>query len=450
MAQIKAKPNKFRSQILDYSQKYEKMDLLKYTTKKIEKLEEIFEIYFICVQFYSLRVKFSMVDYERRAIQWNWKHFKRYIQILIRSCFIVIYLWIMILFDDGPFLVLRYLPSKITVDRSDLVFGFYSTMIILLEILSFNLIRSLSCYDYRLCDALHNLIESDHHQGRILGPKILNNLIQKYRKLINCFNNLFCATYFFLNSIHFYIISFLIGKFLAKQINIIELCFSILVNYNLIEQMIFYAGQFCFELFSFAFTCHFLTVRFQTFVESFRKLTFKRKFFRKKQLIQQYSNEYLQQSFEIARMNHSKRETFLIVELISKCLIAYCVLFFHGQTRMNIYSNFLLIMASLFYLVNGTLLASVSSFKTFNDLFFHSIFSLQCRNCFRRFRNNIIVENRSRLRREVKRIFFIENIASNPIGFTWGAIFRITKFKYIDMQLIDVVLILLFYKRFLL
>lgn len=417
--------------------------------KRLERINEIFEIYFSHINQYSLRIKISLSEYENREIDWSLKHLKLYIWITIRSLLVVAYLWIMIFWNDCPIPGVRYLSTMIPIDHYDLLFIFYSIIILWIEILSFILIRLLIRYDFRLYHALNNLIQTDHNDDELMGRIFLQRFLQKYRKILLFLTIVYRSQQLLLLGIYLFVIEDLRKKFIWKKMTSIEIFFAIFLNHFLYKETIFIAGTMCFEQFGFAVTGNYYLIRFQNFVKSFRKIFSQSKSLKQYKNLTKYFNEYLHQSTEISLMNHSTRECFFIIEMMSKCSIVFAMFFYDNQTKLNLYSFSVLFAIGLFCLINAIFCGRVSAFNTWNSLFFRSIISWQSRLQFK-FSQQKLSKKQALLIDEIRKNFFIQNIPNNPIGFSCGQIFRITKFKYIETQLMNGILLLLFYKRFLL
>lgn len=228
------------------------------------------------------------------------------------------------------------------------------------------------------------------------------------------------------------------------------------MNHFLFKGSIFIDGNLFFELFNFAFVRHFYMKKFENLVRSFLE------FSNRSQNVQisnfravllDFNKEYLYQSLQLAYTNQSRRECFFIIETMAKCAIIFVMLFCHGQREMNLYSYTVVWMIAILCLLNGLLLAKISSFHLLNEHLFSLMISWQCRFQFQRSRKPSFHHKLYRYFppiNEIKRNFFIQSVAKNPIGFTCGRYFRITKLKYIELQLMNGVLLILFHKRFLL
>lgn len=428
-------------------------EFLYLTREKTDLINSIFEKFFSAVKFYSLRVEFSFEEYRNRTIEWNLQRLRRYIWTTLRSWLVILYIGAMSFWPNCPIPGIHYLLGRFPVDRHDLMFGYYIIMILWVETLSLVLLRSLICYDMRLNDALQNLIQSKPEANEMLSEKILNNFFRKYLLLSFVFNLIFRGVYCFVSGIYILVLIDLFQKLYSQQLTPIEVVSVAVMGHHLYRESIFFCGKLFNELFGFAFTGNFYLRKFINLVHLFGKVLKRKKSQQRNRMIQQYSQEYLHQSFEISLVNHSTRKVFFIIEMMSKCSIVFILLFYNNQTQMNLYSDLLLFMVSLFCLVSATLMAKVSSFECWNNLLFRSIISWQIRNQFSLQRKSPIyhqIYGQASLLNDIRMNYFIQNISLNRIGFTCGQIFNLTKFKFIELQLMNCILVFLFYKRFLL
>lgn len=416
--------------------------------KRITKINEMFEIYFTKIKHYTLRVEYSLQEYQNRTIEWNLKRLRRYLFISFRSCFVIFYLWTMMFWSDCSIPGIHYLFSKVPVDSSKLLFVFYSILIFLLELMSLDMICSLKSYKFDMNLALKALIEYDHSEDEFLSPKTLDSIFKKYLKLSLFSEILYHSVHLFLLGIYLFIIGDSILNFLSKKINFIEIFFVIIFNHPLYKESVFVAGQLCFDLLGFAYTGHFFLRKFKNFVQVFREN--QQSIINRNLVLKKYCREYLKQSFEIALMNRTARDCFFIIEMVSKVTIVFAMLFFEDQSKINIYSLTVMLVIVFFFLINATLLARVSSFESLNLSYYRSMLTWQNRNRFRSFVQKSRFHYDLGSINEIRRNFFTQTISTNPIGFDCGRIFHVTKLKYIELQFMNCVLLLLFYKRFLL
>ncbi|KAF7493213.1 hypothetical protein SSS_07494 [Sarcoptes scabiei] len=246
---------------------------------------------------------------------------------------------------------------------------------------------------------------------------------------------------FFIQSVAKNPIGFTCGRyFRITKLKYIEL--------QLMNESVFVAGQLCFDLLGFAYTGHFFLRKFKNFVQVFREN--QQSIINRNLVLKKYCREYLKQSFEIALMNRTARDCFFIIEMVSKVTIVFAMLFFEDQSKINIYSLTVMLVIVFFFLINATLLARVSSFESLNLSYYRSMLTWQNRNRFRSFVQKSRFHYDLGSINEIRRNFFTQTISTNPIGFDCGRIFHVTKLKYIELQFMNCVLLLLFYKRFLL
>lgn len=425
---------------------------MKTSPRKISSLNEIFEIYFLYIKYYTQRLEYSMLEYHTRTIEWNLKRMRRYVMVTTQTILLILFFWILIFWKNCPIEAVNDFASIIPFDGFKLMLSYYSILIILLEIMSFILMRLTINYNYRFNNALNELIQIDHYKDRFFDLKILDNLQENHSKLVFCLNFVYHSVITVMLAILFPLEINLLLKFLIEQIQLLELVCSSLIYYNFFDRFRLLAGQLFHELFDFAFVGYFFLRKFKHLVRTFRKISEKKCSIKQIKAVSDYSREYIRQSRNVSLMNQSKREVFFIIETSSKLSIVFAMLFYNGQNEMNLLGYTVILLIGIFWFVNTALSANVASFNTLNNSFFRSIYSWKCEYFQKKFQNSksFKIFNRSYLSNETRKNFFIQNVSRNPIGFTCGRIFQITQFRYIELQLLNIVLLLSFYQRFLL
>lgn len=430
---------------------------------KLKKINQIFEFYFISFKKYSLRLDYSFEEYERKTIVWNFKRLRRFIWITLRAWFVIISLFIIIQWPRATKFGIHHLDARISIDRYDLLYGHILILTLVLEIASYRFLRLLFCYDLRMNRTLRNLIEFDRNGFDAMPNDILDSLIKNHLMLALFLRISYNLVHIALILMHLYFFCDWFLEYLSNRLGLVQMITVIAINHQLYRQSFFITGQLLFDIFSFSFVGKYYLKKFQHFVELFRK-TFTNDYginkMKRIHLIRNFHRfccKYVEQSYEIASWNHSVRGSFFIIETFSKCSMIFLVLFYEGQTKINMLSLLIICLGLDFSAILVCFLAKISTFDTLNGVLSRSMLSQQSRIYSERFRlksndcvgyKNDSTTNRFALNDEIRRNFFVQNIASNPMGFSCGNIFHITKFKYFEMQSLNCVLILLFYKRF--
>lgn len=80
------------------------MHPLRLKLQKFDRINEIFAIRFEDMKYFTLRVEYTLLEYENKEIEWTLKRLRRSILVAFRSFLAIVYLWIMILWPQFPWL----------------------------------------------------------------------------------------------------------------------------------------------------------------------------------------------------------------------------------------------------------------------------------------------------------------------------------------------------------
>nr|XP_027204085.1 uncharacterized protein LOC113797840 [Dermatophagoides pteronyssinus] len=161
--------------------------------------------------------------------------------------------------------------------------------------------------------------------------------------------------------------------------------------------------------------------------------------------------EYVKQYADVTKVNRTASPYFVYDEMISKSSIIMACLFTSRQLQMNLF-NLCIIpgLLSMFFYTTG-LYQSVSNLPLYNQRSARLISqwlakfqwlssSIKNKAINRRF-------SQAYLRYLIKLNLFIQTMPNNKFGFSCGRLFFITKFKYIQLFILNFHLTIKFYKK---
>ncbi|KAH7644386.1 hypothetical protein HUG17_6748 [Dermatophagoides farinae] len=162
-----------------------------------------------------------------------------------------------------------------------------------------------------------------------------------------------------------------------------------------------------------------------------------------------FQREYVQLFTEINIHNQSIDYIFLDIETISKIAIIFGSLFFSKQIEMNFYNTLCCVVFMAGFIYSNVIYSCVVQFPYYNQL------------AYRRLIDNLatLQWNQSSLSLHyriwqkysmIRLNLFSQTMARNNhrFGYSCGHLFFITRYKFIELFLMNFVLILLFYKKF--
>lgn len=429
-----------------------KIFIKKLLPKKFQyhRLEDIFEQGFRYWKFFSFRMEFKLIDYVHHHISHEYRTFKRPLLITTNSWICILYL-IALTINCRQLISLKYIEQMISSNGFNLVIIDILIGCLFVEWMWFNLFNNVLHYRCSLVDFLaHNLhIEQDNLVEK-LQPKHKRFLINLYT-ITNIMANCFYLMVIMALIIVFIIYSYYsIILLMNNYINILQLILSIPLTAMLMIYLSCMLGQI------------FLSINFLVLLIEFCRIRMKRLYNLSKiiesnnqrsirfsrSLWKRFVNDYCELFHDISRLNQTVRITLFNLEMISKSSIMTAFVFYIQQTDMKI-ANITIILALISAFTYTTCLYSrVSIIPSYNQccvrLFYNLFARLQCSNQMTKSNNEISNKN---YRHTIRKNLFLQTMSINRFGFSCGQIFFITRFKYIQLLMMNFPLVLKFYKK---
>uniref|UniRef100_A0A6P6YJS1 Uncharacterized protein LOC113799118 n=1 Tax=Dermatophagoides pteronyssinus TaxID=6956 RepID=A0A6P6YJS1_DERPT len=154
-----------------------------------------------------------------------------------------------------------------------------------------------------------------------------------------------------------------------------------------------------------------------------------------------FQTKYIKLFCETKHFNQTFSIVLFYLEIISKLSILLATIFFSKQKQMSLYNTTALISLMSLFCYTTFLYVRISNIPTFNH---------QCSKIL-----TYLIIKRSKLlyypyrqyqwKQTIHYNLFIQTIMNNQFGFTCGQLFFINKYKYIEILMINLPIILLFY-----
>lgn len=429
------------------------LSLLKQNHNK--SLSEIFIEDFIFIRLFAFRMNFTLSDYCQQRIMKTYETFKPALVITTNSWLLLVILTLMIFWPtNGLFMDVKIFEQILNIQRADLLFT---------QIIFFIIIKE--------CLWLHCMNEVINYRNRYIDflLSILPNYERKcHHKLQRYLNNYICIEYFIITWLYLIIvllmlsISILIPRwnfvlYMDGQINFVQFMSSFLYSFLYGMDMIYITFQF-FSLESFFLFCLIFyrekIKKLFTFLTLSIKRRYKSPYFMRKIFWNLYHREYITLYSNIANLNESAKFSLLAVETISKSAAMIACVFYSKQVKMTMINSLLVFCMIFAFLFVNLMYYQIASLPTYNTKCIQIIFKWLARsqwsekfvktnniNCF----SHKIQQIHGR--QSMKWNFFVQTMTDNKLGFTCGHVFYITKYKFIEMILLNIPLILMLYKH---
>lgn len=432
------------------------MELFELLPYRIKKIDEIFEYYLKFSKSYLLRWNYSLQDYHKRRLQLEVPDIRYILHCCIRAWTTFIFLWILILFPDCRWIASQNCLTKIVPVEGLSELCFYVSMIILgTERLWFQSIRSLRNYTFSSNDYLSSLY-TDERFNEANRQYLLRYFIYAgyfsgtiYRMFSTCIVLFYL---YVINELHF-------QKYQNCWNGYISFIWFAWMAFQTITHLIYMTGLCFLVFFGFSYTCDLLVWQFRQLQQSLKDDLYE---MTRSRNMQQLSSIEFHQKFrqcyskifnEISGINYNYKQYFLMTEILSKTTIVFLIIYYERQTTQTIYSVVVMITVTPLFLLNTIMYLRLSYFDCYNSIIFRMLNDWSARLQWRISNKNYFkIDLMRKISTSIllKWHHFNQTISSNRIGFTCGALFYINKNKYAELLLLNIVFVLLFYKKFIL
>nr|XP_027200281.1 uncharacterized protein LOC113794361 [Dermatophagoides pteronyssinus] len=361
---------------------------------------------FICVTILYSRVA-RLPSYNRRCyyqnknIPWTWKTFRYTFLLTPMTLFSIIFLGILAIWPDNhPFMDYHVVETILKTERMDL-------FILALFIMSI----------------------------------ILEAIFRLY--IINCICTIVLAYYW---SIIFY----------TKNLTTFrQLVFTFPAYFVACWNLTYLIGQLLLTVLTFiVFVIEFFQVKFEELDKLAKKVS--NRHWTKNEFMKifwsRFQVEYVKLYAEISDFNKSFSVMLLYMETVSKSSIIISCMFYSKQKEIGEYFMVAILSLMSTFVCVTSLYSRVARLPSHNRRCCKSIIKWLARTQWSssktKFKNTItrqgiIIINRT----TIKSNLFVQTMSENQLGFTCGHLFFITKFKYIELLLMNIPMIFMFYEQ---
>ncbi|KPM08701.1 hypothetical protein QR98_0072250 [Sarcoptes scabiei] len=432
------------------------MDLNEWRPYRITTIADVFKVYFRLAKKYTIRMEYDLEDYKNRRINFTFGNLRRASIDFIRFLLVSVFLATMILArDTESILSAKRFETMLEIDRIDLLFLLYMAVSSLLEYLWIYTFWEILVYDSAYNEFIAIQYKFDDSKLESNNKRLLLKyfIIRGYLMGIayKIYALFFMGLFTILSHKHY-------ALYVTDQVTLLDLVSVLIPFFILMYHLIFVSGQMFLVMFCFEFSIRFLRIRFQQLCSSATI-----QINRLNPLPTRFMRMYYEIYANIAKFNQSAQNYFFVTELLSKINMIFLTVFYSKQTQLKS-SSFLILYISVQMIVNTTLVYHmVSFFATKNLLYYRSLLINFIRFQFVTKRTSSPLYTKARPRNlismkakrydcsaDLKKNFFLQTMPSNMIGFTCGRLFLITSYKYVELLLMNLIFILLFYKKLLL
>ncbi|KAF7496177.1 hypothetical protein SSS_03353 [Sarcoptes scabiei] len=392
------------------------MEITEFIPKKVNRMGEIFELYFKAIKKYGYRVDFSVEQYQNRSIVIDRKTFHSSFYSSCRSWFLILYFLFSLTFHQEKF----YKPIRIK-DGIDLRIPVIALAIYLISIEISYLSVLIEILTYRLktvkvFDALINFHESKLtyiNHCRLLRNFFVARLLFGWVAKLIVFFSLILSSIVSIRSI-------LISRDNFELIR--EFITALIISYVTVKHVAFIMNILFIVMVFFIFTLEFLAARLKQpidFIESYVYDPIKIVRIRF-DMMQSFVKDYAEIIWQIDRINHHTKREFFVGECIMKSLMILTAYLLQKQKKIDTLSFFVLFLTIEVAFVFNLLFYKASDLTDLNYKFYRIFTIYNARNQFV-LRNKLINTRRcyfSNILKHIKTNLQIQSFPARPFGFS--------------------------------
>ena len=404
---------------------------------------------------YVFRVDYSIQDYRRRTIPWNYSTFKMAIRIILNAWIATISLTILGIRFDNPFIInISAIEKMLNAERLDLIALQYAIVFALLEWQWIRLFYGM----FKYCSSWNEFFDENL-------PYVDNQLRNDCRRYLIDFyavSNTFSRTTFKILKLIILLTNlvFVFGTLILYRdghIDLIQSFGSIFLMAFVVLTIWEMFGQIFIAMNFLLFLVEYIKIKLQQLSCLKQTVNGLQKNnptvhimieWRKKLIWNRFQSRYVRYYAETIQLNGTVRIVLFYMEIISKISIMISCIFYSRQKHLS-WSNTALILSliSEFFFVTGVY-SRMANIYTYNQLIAKSMMQMIARSQW--LRN----KHRNRNNRSIhywpysiKSNLFVQTMTNNGFGFTCGRIFQITKYRYIELICWNIPIIIIFYKK---
>ncbi|KAH7638044.1 hypothetical protein HUG17_9149 [Dermatophagoides farinae] len=396
----------------------------------------------------TFRLNFPLSDYYFHRVSINFVTLKPAFLITTISWLTISVFLSMIFFPNNQLLITtKHYEEMFKTPALNLLFSQLVIMFMILEYLSFFYMKETLMYRCSLIDLLAVDIPV---QEKKFTTKMRQNLIKLF-VIIN-----FIATITYLNMIILILsISILMNYlylpfYLDNRITMIQFSTCFLLSMLLVMKIISLAFQLCTSGKLFLFYLLFFIYRIKQLYRiswSIIIASLHSSYLAKKRFWFHFFREYIILYGTTVRLNRSVKVALLIIELINKSLVIFGCVFYSKQTGMTVVNAVFIMTAILTFIFTNFTYSRIARIPEYNRKSAQYLLQWLSRSQFHNTRLDASIKRMVELRPIIKSNLFVQTMTNNQLGFTCGHLFYITKYKYNELILMNISLILMFYKQ---
>ncbi|KAH9413194.1 hypothetical protein DERP_006880 [Dermatophagoides pteronyssinus] len=406
--------------------------------------------FFESMKYFVIRLEFTLDDYQKRKIRWNFHTYSRTILFTSLCWTTIIYLTCIRLFSIITYPVnVDYMKRLYNYDVGT-VLSYGIICYSLLEIAWFQIFHDVITYDFQVNDLFieYKDIDDDiiNSKSQIFLQKLIfiADILTKTIRIGSLIAAMWMAIIMSLNMIF--------NLYPNGQINLFHIITTIPLIILCVWRFIYLIGQLTiFVKWLLIFIEFFILHNIEMMKDSMKIFSDKNICINQRIYWPMFKKNYVIFFDKTMKLNHTIRSMLMTLEMESKLsIIFFCLITKEQEQKEWFIYEPLMAMMTMFLATTG-IYSRLASLSTIHQQFIRLIIEWQARTQQKilfRDRRRIYYNNRNMIHDLISQNLFIQTMADNHFGFTCSRIFEITKYKYVELLLLNIVLIIMFYKKF--
>ncbi|KAH7643529.1 hypothetical protein HUG17_5891 [Dermatophagoides farinae] len=445
-----------------------------FSAKNIIIIGDVINECFKCIKYYLFRLEYSLLDYQQRRIRWTcYRTIEPSIWITTNSMILIAIMFTAIRRPKsiaGLPLSFEDFEEMFDIQRLDIAIVHLLVVFLTLEYLWFELVKKIFRYNFPLNDLF---IKYRNYDDNLLEPRLRRYLTLFYR-IIDSISTLFyrLTVLTMLSGYALFIIH--VGYlYLDGKLNTFQWLLFLQLWTMYLFRLVYLMGQLFLAMKFLLFIVEFGRIQFMKMLQTTKivfccnrnKMNFNNSINRRL-FWQSFHRQYLTLYLDIWKFDDTIKMVLAAVEMIAKSAIIVGTLFVNSnQLSINLNNTLIILYLGSAFLYPKIIYSHVSSLPSYNRTCSRLIMNWNARTHWQRFctqqqQQRLLQESSSSSWKKLKRFnawitlrdviksnLFIQTMTNNLFGLNCGQLFFITRYKYLELLLMDVMLILLFYKK---
>ncbi|KAH7638041.1 hypothetical protein HUG17_9146 [Dermatophagoides farinae] len=411
-------------------------------------ITRIFTEDLMMVRLITFRMNFSLIDYRYHRITLKYKTFKP-AMVMTPISWIMITIFLSLIFwpNNRLLITAKHHEEMFKTPAMDLLFIQMVIMYTFLEMLWSFFMNEVLMYRSPWIDLLAIDIPI---QEKKLDNKMRQNLIN-FIVIINFMTTiLFLIMMVIMFSIGILMNYWYLPFYLDSRLTLIQYITGFPSTFLFAIDVIYTFAQFVTSAKLFLFYLLFFSCRIKQLYRISRSLI-NRSFYSynlaKKIFWQQFFREYIILYSQMVRLNRSVKVILMFMEITTKSFVMICCVYFSKQSTVTVVNSIFILMAIITYIFTNFSYSRIARIPEYNKKCVQYLFQWLARSQFQNKRLDASIKRMVELRAIIKSNLFVQTMTNNQLGFTCGHLFYITKYKYNELILMNIPLILMFYKQ---